>query len=123
MIKYEDICLQPVKFFKIISDYVEIDFNESQLKFWEYDHHLIMGNKGPIEVIKNFKRRNLLPYNLNQKINNYKKTFDISKNFSKSTKKKYLMNNDFFLILFLVKKITNLVMKEITFPKNKSINI
>ena len=63
-----------------------------------------MGNKGPIEVIKNFKRRNLLPYNLNQKINNYKKKFDINKNFSKSWKKEISHEQRFFFDLVLGEK-------------------
>ena len=121
VIKYEDICLQPVKFFKIISDYVEIDFNESQLKFWEYDHHLIMGNKGPIDVIKRFKRRNLFPYNLNKKINNYKKTFEISKNFSKSWKKEISHEQRFFFDLVLGEKNNTLGYERDYFSK-KQIN-
>ena len=121
VVRYENICLQPVKFFKIISDYVDIDFNESQLRFWENDHHLITGNKGPIEIIKIFKKTKKFPYKLSNIKKKKMNLYDISKNFSNIWSKEISCEQRFFFDLILGEKNLELGYKRDYFTK-KQIN-
>lgn len=119
VVKYENICLEPIKYFKVISDYVDIDFTRSQLKFWEKEHHLITGNQGPIEVIKNFQKSKKIPYRLSRENEKHTNAAAISKNFSKIWKKQITSEQRFFFDLILGEKNQNLGYERDHFTKKQ----
>lgn len=51
-IRYEDLMQDPKKYLKIFSSFIEIDYSDAALCYWNYNHHLVGGNPGTIATLR-----------------------------------------------------------------------
>jgi hypothetical protein len=56
-VRYEDLALDPQNVIKIICSFLNIGFEQSMLRFWEHDHHIINGNNGTKSLLLKYKNQ------------------------------------------------------------------
>jgi len=54
-VRYEDLASQPEKVIPDICQWMEIDYEPTQLNFWEHEHHHIGGNAGTKSLLTKFQ--------------------------------------------------------------------
>ncbi len=52
VIRYEDAVKDQKSVLKTVGDALGIQYDESAYRFWEIDHHITVGNQGPISMVK-----------------------------------------------------------------------
>ena len=52
VVHYEDAVADQMAFLNKAGDFLNIEYSQESLKFWESEHHISVGNQGPIAMIK-----------------------------------------------------------------------
>ena len=52
VVRYEDAARNPRQFVREISTFIGLDLQDTTTRFWEGDHHITVGNGGPVNMVK-----------------------------------------------------------------------
>lgn len=53
-VRYEDVVSDQKAFMRRAAEFVGIDYQEKALRYWEFEHHLIRCNPGPLGIIRRY---------------------------------------------------------------------